>query len=170
MEVTLEVVVKGTPEGHYYDIWGDAHASAARSLLGELHAESELRDHVTQKSRLRDVSAYSAGTFARELSNVLVAALGTGGAVTVLIRVIGVWLKTRHPNTKINITVGDDKLAVDMENMEPDDQIVLIERVISAMQKTKNPAGQHDFAPFVDDRAVDSTVTADDEPPALDQR
>jgi hypothetical protein len=84
------------------------------SLLTWLRDEDELRGHVTR--RVAPIQRGDMGA----VTDALTVMVGSGGAVTVLLGSIAVWLKNRRSDVTVHLSLGDRKIQVDGKRIKSD--------------------------------------------------
>jgi hypothetical protein len=72
------------------------------------------------------------GSFA----DALTVMVGSGGAVTVLLASIAVWLKNRRSDVTVELSLGDNKIRVDGKRIksDPDSLAALIREATAALR------------------------------------
>ena len=95
---------------------GPADLDALAEWLG---AESELRGRVTRERP--EIRPGQMGA----LSEVLLVALGSGGAITALIGAIPLWLKHRRSDLKVVVSDGDGRqVSIDATNVHDAEALI----------------------------------------------
>lgn len=100
------------------------------SLLAWLRDEDELRGRVSR--RVAPIAQGDMGA----ATDALTVMVGSGGAVTVLLGSIAVWLKTRRSDVTVRFVLGDRKIEVDTKRIknDPDSINALIRTVTEALR------------------------------------
>ena len=99
-------------------VHGDAAERELASLQEWLGRETALRGSVASEHRVTGPDEMGA------VSDVLVAALGDGGAVTALAASLGTWLVTRRSRVKIKVT-GPANRSVELDAKSTDVEALL---------------------------------------------
>jgi hypothetical protein len=84
------------------------------SLLTWLRDEDELRGRVSR--RVAPIQRGDMGA----VTDALTVMVGSGGAVTVLLGSIAVWLKNRRSDVTVHLSLGDRKIQVDGKRIKSD--------------------------------------------------
>jgi hypothetical protein len=100
------------------------------SLLAWLRDEDELRGHVSR--RVAPIQHGHMGA----VTDALTVMVGSGGAVTVLLGSIAVWLKNRRSDVTVQLSLGDRKIQVDGKRIKSDPQSLnaLIQHAAEALR------------------------------------
>ena len=100
------------------------------SLLAWLRDEDDLRGHVSR--RTAPIQRGDMGA----VTDSLTVMLGSGGAVTVLVSSIAVWLKTRRSDVTVHLTLGDRTIQVDGKRIKsnPETLNALIQQATEALR------------------------------------
>jgi hypothetical protein len=106
------------------------------SLLAWLRDEDELRGHVGRRTAPIEHGHMGAVTDA------LTVMVGSGGAVTVLLGSIAVWLKNRRSDVTVLLSLGDRKIQVDGKRIKSDPESLnaLIQNATQALREANEPA------------------------------
>ncbi|MEC3981626.1 effector-associated constant component EACC1 [Amycolatopsis sp. H20-H5] len=84
------------------------------SLLDWLRQEDELRGRVRPLSVTPELGHMGGA------GDALTVALGGGGAITVLVASISVWLRNRRSDVNVEVTIGDRKVSLDVKRFKAD--------------------------------------------------
>src|ERR1700738_2598379 len=100
------------------------------SLLSWLRAEAELRGHVSRR-----VAPIQRGEMGG-VTDALTVMVGSGGAVSVLLGSIAVWLRNRRSDVMVEISLGERKIQVDGKRIksDPESLAVLIQHATEALR------------------------------------
>ncbi|MET9225687.1 hypothetical protein [Lentzea sp. NPDC003310] len=88
--------------------------SAVATLLDWLLREEELRGLV-QRSKVAPQPGHMGG-----LTEFVTVAVGSGGALTVLLSSISGWLRSRRSDVTVEVTIGKNKVRVDAKRLKAD--------------------------------------------------